>query len=64
MFTPYAAGRKMYGVGRDFPTMGMVDKIGYRERDAAASARKNAVLRRMKALKAGNAMQPDVLRSL
>lgn len=64
MFTPYAAGRKMYGVGRDFPTMGMVDKTGYRERDALAQQRKSAVLRRMKALNAGKVMNPDVLRSL
>jgi len=63
-FNPYSAGRKMYGVGRDFPTIGMVDKSGYRMRDAQARARKNALLRRLNALKQGKIMQPDVLRRL
>lgn len=63
-FTPYAAGRRMYGMGRDFPTMGSVDKIGYRERDALAQSRKSAVERRMKAQSQGRMMQPDVLRRL
>lgn len=63
-FTPYAAGRRMYGMGRDFPTAGTVDKIGYRERDALANARKDAVIRRMKAQSQGRMMQPDVLRRL
>lgn len=64
MFNPYAAGRKMYGSGRDFPTIGMVDKIGYKQRDAQAQQRKSAIMRRMKALNAGKIMNPNVLRSL
>ena len=63
-FNPYSAGRKIYGVGRDFPTIGAVDKSGYRMRDAQAKVRKNAVMRRLKALKSGQVMQPDVLRRL
>lgn len=58
-FNKYAAGRKVYGGGRDFPTSGMVDPIGYKERD-----RKNAVLRRMKSMQKGKVINPDVLRSL
>lgn len=65
-FNPYAAGRKVYGMGRDFPTMGPVDKSGYRKRDAEARARKRAVMRRLDTLKKtpNNMMQPDILRSL
>lgn len=59
MFNPYAAGIKHYGSGRSFPTMGMVDKLGYRERDL-----QSAVLRRLKAMQKGNYMNPDALRSL
>lgn len=63
-FNPYSAGRKVYGVGRDFPTIGANNKIGYRERDALARARKSAVMRRLKALQTGNVMNSDVLRRL
>lgn len=65
-FNPYAAGRKQYGAGRDFPTIGPVSKFGYRERDLEAKARKRSVMRRMKAIqsKPSKIMQPDVLRSL
>ncbi len=59
---PYAAGNKIYGGGRSFPTMGPVDRLGYAERDAAAKARRNAMLRRMQASNSGNYMQPDALR--
>lgn len=59
MFNPYAAGNKLYGSGRYNPTSGPVNKTGYRERD-----RKNAVLRRLRALQKGNVMDPSVLRSL
>lgn len=51
-FNSYAAGNKVYGGGRSFPTMGAVDKLGYRERDLKTRAKRNAMLRR---LKAGNA---------
>lgn len=63
-FNPYAAGRKTYGAGRDFPTIGTNDKLGYRMRDAQGKARKRAVMRRMKAIQSGRIMQPDVLRGM
>lgn len=63
-FNPYSAGRKMYGAGRDFPTIGMNDKSGYRMRDAVGKARKAAVMRRLKSLNQGKIMQSDVLRRL
>lgn len=59
-FNPLAAGRKMYGAGRPFPTMGRVDPLGYKNR----SANKAAILRRLRAKNTGNYMQPDLLRSL
>jgi hypothetical protein len=63
-FNPYAAGRKAYGGGRDFPTIGANNKLGYRMRDAQGKARKRAVMRRMKALQSGRIMQQDVLRGM
>lgn len=42
-FNPYAAGAKIYGGGRYNPTMGPVDKTGYRERDRMRQVRRNAV---------------------
>lgn len=51
---PYAVGDKIYGGGRSFPTMGPVDPLGYKERDLKASARRDAVLRRMQSLLSGN----------
>jgi len=62
VFNPYSAGEKRYGAGRDFPTMGRVDPLGYRERDARTQARKNAVLRRMQKALTGQYMDPDVRR--
>lgn len=50
-FQSYAAGNKVYGGGRSFPNRGAVDKLGYRERDAATRLRRNAMLRRLKAKK-------------
>lgn len=51
---PYAAGKKRYGVsGRDAPNIGPSDPTGYKERDAKAGARRNAVLRRLKAQQKG-----------
>lgn len=61
-FNPYAAGNKVYGAGRPMPTVGPVDKAGYRTRDRLAAARRNAMLRRMKAQLAGNQMSADVRR--
>lgn len=61
---PYLVGNKVYGGGRSFPTMGPVDKLGYKERDAKATARRNALLRQMKADVKGNYMSADSLRRL
>jgi len=61
MFNPYAAGNKIYGGGRSNPTSGPVDKAGYRERDLKSKARRNALLRRMKATQTGRYMSSDYL---
>ena len=46
-FNSMAAGAKHYGTGRPMPTTGLVtDKLGYAQRDAAAAARKEALIRR------------------
>ena len=46
-FNNLAAGNKHYGAGRPMPTTGKVtDKLGYAQRDAAAAARKKALIRR------------------
>jgi hypothetical protein len=60
-FNSYAAGNKVYGGGRSFPTMGAVDKLGYRERDLKTKARRNALLRRLKAGASKNYMSKDWL---
>lgn len=61
-YTPYAAGAKTYGLGqRTNPTMGVVDKGGYMERDAMAAARKEAIMRKMKAQQQGNYMSSAAL---
>ena len=56
-FSPYTAGSKVYGGGRPMPTIGPVDKAGYRMRDRAAKARRDAMLRRMKAMQSNNPMK-------
>ena len=48
-FNSYAAGNKIYGGGRSNPTSGPVDPMGYRERDLKVKAKRNAMLRRLKA---------------
>lgn len=59
---PYATGTKRYGVsGRDAPNIGPSDPTGYRERDAKAGARRNAVLRKLKANKRGAYASQDAL---
>lgn len=46
-FNNLAAGNKHYGSGRPMPTTGRVaDKLGYAQRDAAAAARREALIRR------------------
>jgi len=47
-FNPYAAGAKIYGGSRYNPTMGPVDKTGYRERDRSRQVRRNALLQMMR----------------
>jgi hypothetical protein len=54
-FNKYAAGAKHYGGGRSMPSIGPNSKVGYRYRDNKAKARRNAVLRRMKAVQRGTA---------
>lgn len=61
---PYLVGNKVYGGGRSFPTMGPVDKLGYRERDAKSKARRNAILRRMKARANAKYASSDNLRTV
>lgn len=61
-FNPYAAGSKHYGSGRPMPTIGPVaSPQGYDERDNRASARKNAILRRMNGAGTGNPMNASVM---
>lgn len=52
-FQPYAAGKRKYGfTGRSAPNIGPVgDKTGYISRDLEASAKRNAILARLKASK-------------
>ena len=61
-FQAYAAGKKIYGGGRSSPHMGGgLDKLGYAERDAKTAARRNALLRRLKAGNKKNFMSSDWL---
>ena len=59
-YLPYAAGDKIYGGGRDAPNIGPVNPAGYRERDLKYQARRDAILRRMKAIQSGDYQSPDV----
>lgn len=61
-FLAYAAGNKIYGAGRSMPTMGRVDPLGYRERDALAAAKRNAILRKMQAQLGNRYLSPQWLR--
>lgn len=63
-FLPYAAGRKIYGGGRDAPNIGPVDPTGHRERDLKYQARRTVMLRRLKAMQAGNFGSADVGRMI
>lgn len=60
-FNSYAAGNKVYGAGRPFPNIGAVDKMGYRERELRTKAKRNAMLRRLKAGAARKYMNKDWL---
>lgn len=63
-YLPYAAGNKIYGGGRDAPNIGPVDPMGHTERDLKYQARRDAMLRRLQAMKSGNYMSPDVGRQI
>lgn len=63
-FSPYAAGKKIYGQVSSSPTMGPVDKTGYAARDAKKAARKNAVMQMIKNRNAGAYGAPDSLRMM
>lgn len=61
-YQSYAAGNKIYGFGRSSPHVGGgLDKLGYKERDAANRLKRNAMLRRMKAHKNKTFMNQDWL---
>jgi hypothetical protein len=63
-FNPYAAGAKHYGGGRNAPNIGNVSgdgQAGYNERDNKASARKRALLKRLKGQMSGDPMNPNIL---
>lgn len=65
-YNPYAAGSKRYGGGRSMPNIGPVSgqgQLGYDQRDNQASARKAAILKRLKAQKGGNPLNPKLLQS-
>ncbi len=61
---PYAVGNTVYGGSRHMPTIGPVDKTGYRERDQRYKARRDALERRIKAMNSGRMINPDVMRSV
>lgn len=63
-YNSYAVGRKHYGAGRSMPTSGRVDPMGYRERDAVAKARRDAMLKRLRANMAKNYGSPAYLKDL
>lgn len=48
-YNRYGVGAKAYGGGRPFPTNGRVDPTGYRERDMKEKARRDAMLKKMRA---------------
>lgn len=59
-FLPYAAGNKIYGGGRSAPNIGPVDPTGYMERDSKYQARREAMERRLKAMKNHNYMDSSI----
>lgn len=48
-FNAFAAGDKVYGMLRSAPNIGPSDPMGYMERTRQIQARKDAIMRRMKA---------------
>lgn len=64
-FNKYAAGRKVYGGGRDAPNVGPTGAegvVGYKERDAKLRLKRNALIKKMKAKASGNYMSSDWLK--
>jgi hypothetical protein len=62
---PYAVGNRVYNGFSPSPRVGPVaDRSGYKERDLKYRARRNAVLRRMKAKSKGKHLSADALREL
>lgn len=62
-FNPYGAGNKVYGGGRSAPNVGpTANREGYVERDRKARAKRDAMLRKMKAGQSGRYMNPDWMR--
>lgn len=56
-YNSYSAGAKVYGLGgRHAPTVGPVDKTGYKNRDAEVKLKRNAMLRRLQAGNSKNYM--------
>lgn len=64
-FQPYAAGDKRYGAsGRDAPNIGPTSNLeGYAERDRIKKAKRNYMLKAMKAKRSGKYMTPEALRT-
>ena len=62
-FQRYGVGKKRYGFNaRSAPNVGPVgDKSGYRQRDAEAKAKRDAMLARLKASQSGNFMSRGYL---
>lgn len=63
-YLPYAVGDKIYGGGRDAPNIGPVDPMGHKTRDLKYAARREAMERRLKAMRNVNYMSPDVGREI
>lgn len=62
---PYMVGNRVYNGFSPSPRVGPVaDKSGYKERDLKHRARRNAILKRMKAKKKGKHMSADALREV
>jgi len=61
-FNPYGAGQKVYGSGRSAPNIGPTSSPeGYATRDAQAKVRKQAMLKRLKAMQRGRYMSSDYM---
>lgn len=62
-FNPFGAGQKVYGGGRYAPNVGPTSSPdGYRTRDMVAKARRQAMLKRLKANQRGRYMSEESLR--